>query len=78
MVSVLGKALEETEIASLSRLLGATLLVFSEVKRSKIRARAKIEQAIKGQIGHPAACMIDSNVALPRRTEIAASDYHPL
>jgi len=29
-----------------------------------INARAAIEQMSSGQIGHPAACMIESNMAL--------------
>jgi hypothetical protein len=42
--------------------------------RSMINARAAIEQMSSGQIGQPAACMIESNMALsverrrPRRT----------
>ena len=70
---LLGRLLADTEIASLSRLAGATLLALSAAKRSKIRARARIEQAIKGQMGHPAACMIDSNVALPRRSKLQSA-----
>jgi hypothetical protein len=60
-MSVLGGALEDTEIASLSNWGGATRAVLSATKRSKIKAIAKMEQASKGQIGQPAACMIDSN-----------------
>jgi len=38
-----------------------------------IRAKANTEQAIKGQIGQPAACMMDSKSGLPGKK--ALSDY---
>ena len=56
-----GMDLEETEMASSSSFGGATRAVFSATKRSKTSASARMEQAIRGQIGQPAACMIDSN-----------------
>jgi hypothetical protein len=34
------------------------------VKRSITSARAKTEQATRGQIGQPAACMIENNAHL--------------
>ena len=56
-----GTDLDETEIASSSSFGGTTRAVFSATKRSKTSASAKMEQAIRGQMGQPAACMIDSN-----------------
>ena len=43
---------------------GATFRVLRLMKRSITKASAKIEQAIKGQIGQPAACMMENNVML--------------
>jgi hypothetical protein len=37
------------------------------MKRSKISARARTEQAIRGQMGQPAACMMDSNCLVSAR-----------
>jgi hypothetical protein len=51
-------------MASCSNWGGATLASRKARKRSMIRARARMEQAIRGQIGQPAACMIDSKVSL--------------
>ena len=40
---------------------GATRRVRSVIRRSITSARPTTEQRIKGQIGQPAACMIDNN-----------------
>jgi hypothetical protein len=45
------------------------------MKRSKISASARTEQAISGQMGQPAACMMDSN-SLSARVK-ASADYGP-
>jgi hypothetical protein len=45
---------------SSSNLGGATFASFSVTKRSITMAKAKMEQAIRGQIGQPAACMIEN------------------
>ena len=37
---------------------GMTLVSCSWNPRSKIKAKASIEHRIKGQMGHPAACMM--------------------
>jgi hypothetical protein len=39
---------------------GAFLAVWRLMKRSMTRANARMEQAISGQIGQPAACMIEN------------------
>ena len=62
----LGTPWRETEMASCSRFSGAILLALSEIKRSTMSAKAKIEQAIRGQMGQPAAWMMVSNVFSPR------------
>ena len=59
-MSVEGMPLRETVITSSSRRAGATLLLFRLRNRSITRASASTEQATSGQIGQPAACMIES------------------
>src|SRR5689334_21565986 len=58
--SALGTLARDTASASSSSLGGATLAVFRLMKRSITRASARMEQATKGQIGQPAACMIEN------------------
>ena len=50
------------------------MAVFKATKRSIIKARASTEQAISGQIGQPAACMIDSKW-FSRIRKMAVGDY---
>ena len=59
-----GTPLRVTVITSSSSLGGATFWVLRLIKRSITRASANIEQAIRGQIGQPAACMMENNVML--------------
>ena len=49
-----------------SELGGATFTVFRLRKRSTMSASARMEQAISGQMGQPAACMIESKEGLRR------------
>jgi hypothetical protein len=44
---------------------GATFDTASAENRSITIARAKMELAISGQIGHPAACMMENKMVLP-------------
>jgi len=44
---------------------GAILLSRKLTKRSITKATAKTEQAINGQIGQPAACMIENKAITP-------------
>ena len=48
-------------MASSSNFGGATLEVLRLIKRSMTSAMARMEQAISGQIGQPAACMMENN-----------------
>jgi hypothetical protein len=50
---------------------GAILDVFRLKNRSMTMASAKMEQATSGQMGQPAACMIENNGSL-RSSENAA------
>ena len=54
----------ETVSTSLSSLGGTILEVLRLRNRSITNANARMEQATKGQIGQPAACMIENNIAL--------------
>ena len=45
------------------------------MKRSMTSARASTEQAISGQIGQPAACMMENKLDL--RTDETPCDYGP-
>ena len=67
--------MRETMIASPSSLGGATFGIFRLEKRSMISATAMMEQASSGQIGQPAACMIESNACL--QTGESFPDYGP-
>jgi hypothetical protein len=51
----------ETVMASSSSLGAATRAVFRADEALENQARARTEQAIRGQMGQPAACMMDSN-----------------
>src|SRR3569832_777022 len=55
-----GTELRDTARASSSSRGGAILLVLRLMKRSMTSASARMEQATRGQIGQPAACMIES------------------
>ena len=55
-----GTAVSETVMASSSSLGGTTFAAFRLMNRSMTSASASMEQIIKGQIGQPAACMIES------------------
>src|SRR5205085_9477672 len=55
----------ETASASSSRRGGTTLPDLRLTKRSMMRARARMEQASRGQIGQPAACMIENKRGPP-------------
>src|SRR4051812_5094866 len=55
-----GTEVRETDSASSSNFGGATLAVLRLMKRSTMSANATMEQATKGQIGQPAACMIEN------------------
>jgi hypothetical protein len=62
--SIAGRLLRLTAIASSSRLAGATRLPRRLIRRSMTSASPTTEHRIRGQIGQPAACMIDSNRGL--------------
>ena len=53
--------------------LGARKLV----KRSMTSARAATEHSNNGQIGQPAACMIENNPCLSRMSVFGTRDYGP-
>jgi hypothetical protein len=61
-----GRLARVMDNTSSSRRGGATRTTRRLESRSMIRASATMEQAISGQIGQPAACMIESNVFLLR------------
>ncbi|MNV71552.1 hypothetical protein D3C71_1645790 [compost metagenome] len=73
--SGVGTDLDDTVMASSSSLGGATRAVLRATKRSKISAIPRTEHAIRGQIGQPAACMMDSK-SLSAQME-AIGDYGP-
>jgi len=60
-----GRPLRVRPSTSSSSLGGATLTSRRLARRSMISASAAMEHRIKGQIGHPAACMIE-NKEIPR------------
>src|SRR3989344_53315 len=68
-------ALDETVMASSSNFGGATRAVLRATKRSKISAIPSTEHAIRGQIGQPAACMMDSKSLSAQMKAIG--DYGP-
>lgn len=75
-------AVRDTVMASSINFAGATLRVLKLLKRSMISAKAKVEQATRGHIGQPAACMIENNRALSkvlrwRRGDFGTRDYGP-
>jgi hypothetical protein len=70
-----GSEREDTVMASSSNLGGAMRAVFKETKRSQIKARARTEQAMRGQMGQPAACMMDSNSLSARMKSVG--NYGP-
>src|SRR5688572_2620853 len=59
-----GTALRDTLMASSSSLGGITRAVLREVKRSMTSASASTEHKSRGQIGQPAATMIENKEAL--------------
>src|SRR3569833_7057 len=76
--SGVGTELRETASASSSNCGGATLLVLRLMKRAMMSASARMEQATSGQIGQPAACMIESKGAVLRAVRVLlvlAGDY---
>ena len=64
ITSAAGKLARVTEITSSSRRGGATRAARRLDKRSSTSASAAIEHRSSGQIGHPAACMIENNRGL--------------
>ena len=74
-----GSAWRDTASASSSNCGGTTRRVRRLRKRSMISARAAMEQAIRGQMGHPAACMIENKVTSPAQfrspAEAGWADY---
>src|SRR4051812_24850985 len=58
--SGVGTDTRDTASASSSSRGGAILAFLRLRKRSKMSARARMEQATRGQIGQPAACMIEN------------------
>ncbi|MES2943798.1 MAG: hypothetical protein V4772_13095 [Pseudomonadota bacterium] len=56
--------MRDTVIASSINFGGAIFWVFRLLKRSITSAKARTEQAISGQMGQPAACMIENNAHL--------------
>ena len=73
--SGVGRALDDTVIASSSSFGGATRAVLRATKRSKISAIPRTEHAIRGQMGQPAACMMDSKSLSAQMKAIG--DYGP-
>jgi exodeoxyribonuclease VII large subunit len=61
-------------MASSNRLGGAIFAAFKAIKRSMMSANPMTEQAIKGQMGQPAACMIESTRVLLKFTSIMRDD----
>jgi hypothetical protein len=49
---------------------GNTLADLKAYKRSRIMATATMEQRIKGQMGHPAACMMLNKINLSRSESV--------
>jgi hypothetical protein len=66
MVSGAGSEATETVMASSSKRGGMTLAVRNVVRRSRMMARAAMEQAIRGQMGQPAASTMLSKME-PRK-----------
>jgi hypothetical protein len=63
--SGVGTEVRETRTAPLpAAAVGAILAVFRLIKRSMMSASATMEEATKGQMGQPAACMIESKCSL--------------
>jgi len=58
-VSGVGTESRETPMASSTRLLPSTRLVLSLMKRSMMKASARMEHRMSGQMGQPAACMME-------------------
>ncbi|MEI2676841.1 MAG: hypothetical protein V9G29_02670 [Burkholderiaceae bacterium] len=59
-----GRLARVTDTTSSSRRGGATFVCRRLESRSMTRVSATTEQKIKGQIGHPAACMIENTSVL--------------
>ena len=57
--------MRETVMASSVSLGGATLLSRKLTNLSITKANAKTEQATRGQMGQPAACMIENKAITP-------------
>jgi flagellar hook-basal body complex protein FliE len=55
-----GAEVRDTSKTSSNNFGGAISATLRLMKRSMTKAKAKMEQAIRGQIGHPAACMMDN------------------
>lgn len=64
MIASEGKPCRVLSMALFSALAGSTLDVRKAKMRSKMMASAKMEQRIKGQMGHPAACMMLNKINL--------------
>jgi hypothetical protein len=64
-------------MAWVSRPLGAMLAARKTKSRSKIKASATTEQAIKGQMGQPAACMMVSKMFLLAKLESLSLSIAP-
>src|SRR5512140_2867001 len=77
--SGVGTDVRDTARASSRSLGGATLVAVRLMKRSITRASARMEQTTKGQIGQPAACMIESKGAISAlRNAEQRADYRAL
>src|ERR1043165_8765262 len=76
--SALGKLARVTEITSSTNVGGATFGVRRLLRRSMTSAIAAMEHRSKGQIGQPAACMIENNPVLSVRAHFGTRDYGPL
>ena len=69
-----GRLARVTDMTSSSSRGGTMRAARRLERRSRISVTAAMEQTRSGQIGHPAACMIESNRALSTRWE-AVADY---
>jgi hypothetical protein len=68
--------LRDTIMASSSNFGGIILAVLRVKNRSMINAIPSTEQMIRGQIGQPAACMIENTGTLQMKTATAGrSDF---
>ena len=70
-----GMVMRHTPSTSSSNLGGATRDVLRLIKRSMTSANARMEQATRGQMGQPAACMIENKWNL--RADEKPRDYRP-